>query len=73
MRVLITSAGWVAKVATIAATVPETKLTPVLDRPSCKRLTQLAGLLVFYRQTDWFRYFRDELGSLASSAPHSTM
>ena len=54
MRVLITSAGWVAKVAAIAATVPETKLTPVLDRPSCKRPTQFAGLLVFERQTDWF-------------------
>lgn len=35
MRVLITSAGWVARVATTAAAAPEAKLTPVLDRPSC--------------------------------------
>ena len=34
MRVLITSAGCVAKVAAIAAAVPAAKFTPVLERPS---------------------------------------
>ncbi len=47
MRVLMTSAGCVARVAAIADTVPAAKLTPVLERPSY--IIQKAQQLIPYK------------------------